>query len=259
LISQVRVLVVTVTDIETDSLHAQLQPLPGQPGLLRVLSLSHTYTVGRLGCYPVAHVRAMMGSTARDASTLSVKEALREWPRTAAVIAVGIAFGRGPEGQKFGDVLVSHTVQPYEPARVGDGAPIPRGIALQAGRTLLDRFRNRPAWEHSLPDGSLAAVHIGQILSGEKLVANRAFRDQLFSVYPEARGGEMEASGVGAACDSERVEWIVVKGIADWADPAKDSAAQEYASQAAVSLCVQVLSDPRRLNALGIQGCSEGM
>ncbi len=63
----------------------------------------------------------------------------------------------------------------------------------------------------------------GLILSGEKLVDNIDFRDQLLEIEPEAIGGEMEGSGLYAACQNAKVDWILVKSICDWADGRKKS------------------------------------
>ena len=38
---------------------------------------------------------------------------------------------------------------------------------------------------------------------------------------PEARGGEMEAAGLYTAASERNIDWIVVKGICDWADGEK--------------------------------------
>jgi nucleoside phosphorylase len=61
-----------------------------------------------------------------------------------------------------------------------------------------------------------AKVHFGLILTGEKLVDNIDFRNQLGQFEPEAVGGEIEGAGLYVACQDKKVDWILVKAIRDW-------------------------------------------
>jgi hypothetical protein len=74
-----------------------------------------------------------------------------------------------------------------------------------------------------------AEVRFGVMLTGEKLVDNVDFRDQLYDLEPEAIGGEMEGTGLYVACQDKKVDWILVKAICDWADgqKAKDKDARQ--------------------------------
>ena len=60
-----------------------------------------------------------------------------------------------------------------------------------------------------------------QMLSGAKLVDNLDYRDSLKKQYPTAIGGEMEGSGLHAACETSKTDWIVIKAISDWGDGSK--------------------------------------
>jgi len=44
----------------------------------------------------------------------------------------------------------------------------------------------------------------------------------LISLHPTVKGGEMEGAGISAACASKNKNWIIVKGICDFADGNKD-------------------------------------
>ena len=92
----------------------------------------------------------------------------------------------------------------------------PRGDRPQASTRLLDRFRA------SIFDWKGPKVHFGLILSGDKLINNKDYRDKLLRIEPEAIGGEMEGTGVYAAAYRNKVDWILVKAICDWADGNKD-------------------------------------
>ena len=80
-------------------------------------------------------------------------------------------------------------------------------------------------------------MHCGAILSGEKLIDDKSFKQSILEQYPTAIGGEMEGSGLWASADRHRKEWLVVKGVCDWADGEKNDYYQDLAATASVSLC----------------------
>jgi len=87
-------------------------------------------------------------------------------------------------------------------------------------------------------------VHIGLLLSGEKLVDNYDFREQLRQLEPEAIGGEMEGAGLYAAAQRKRVDWLVIKAICDWADGEKGyqkQQRQQIAAENAAGFVMYVL------------------
>jgi len=115
------------------------------------------------------------------------------------------------------------------------------GDRPQASTRLLSLVRS------SMLDWQGPPVHIGLLLSGEKLVDNYDFREQLRQLEPEAIGGEMEGAGLYASAQRKRVDWLVIKAICDWADGEKgyqkqlrQQAAAEHAEHiAATSLAQQ--------------------
>ncbi len=86
-------------------------------------------------------------------------------------------------------------------------------------------------------------MHIGPMLSGEKLVDNKAFKKQLLLEFPKAIGGEMEGVGLYATAARRNCEWVVVNGIADWADRSKTEEWQPFAALAAATLVRAVLKN----------------
>jgi WD40 repeat protein/nucleoside phosphorylase len=182
---------------------------------------SGRYPVSNLGIcggVPIFHVVSQQGRlNAQDA----VLEMIEDY-RPNAVIAVGIAFGIDSGKQKIGDVLVSEYVRDYELGRLNrDGTFTPRGGKPPATDWLLNRIRHL---DHTLSDTPLwPRLHIGTLMSGDKLIDHRPSRDALLAIEPEAIGGEMEASGVEAAARRRSSGWIIVKGISDWADGGKKS------------------------------------
>lgn len=79
-------------------------------------------------------------------------------------------------------------------------------------------------------------VHYGLIASGNRLIKDSAFRDQLASEHP-VLCFEMEAAGVLKSFDS-----LVIRGICDYCDKDKNDVWQNYASAAAASYAKVLLS-----------------
>jgi nucleoside phosphorylase len=177
------------------------------------------YDLGVIGGARTLMVRSEMGTSGPGGSTTTAFE-VTEKLAPSAIIMVGIAFGVDPGKQSIGDILVSKQLLEYELQRVGtdrDGQPkiISRGDRPSASPRLLDRFRDGAlGWEGP-------KVRFGLILSGQKLIDNIDFRDQLRTLEPEAIGGEMEGAGLYATAHLHKVDWILVKAICDWADGKK--------------------------------------
>jgi hypothetical protein len=158
---------------------------------------------------------------------------------------IALAFGLYPESQNIGDVLISESIIPYNPKRIGDKITINRGIEAPSSKILLNRFKNiKPTWEHIIDQNNKANLTPTRILSGEELIDNLEYRNKLKETYPESKGGEMEGAGLYAACD-RIAEWIIVKGICDFADGNKGENKKERQSIAinsALSACMEIFN-----------------
>ncbi len=160
-----------------------------------------------------------MGAGGLGASQHAVGKSIRTLS-PAAVVMVGIAFGMNVETQNVGDILVSKQLRNYDDQRVGthnggDPAIILRSEKPHASIWLLSLLRSA---EHSFQGAKLC---FGTILTGAKLVDHFGLREQLRALEPEAIGGEMEGAGLYVACHDEKVDWIIVKAICDFADGKK--------------------------------------
>ena len=243
------VLLVTTTPVERHALLMRLAPVSRSKGIAEFSIGRVTYNVGRLGRYRCACVETKMGSQDRSGSALTVTDAINIMS-PKAIIVVGIAFGIDRAKQRLGDVLIAESIMPYELQKVSPETVVQRGTPIQCGVTLADRFRTRIAGWKVRRHGGSPNVHHGMVLSGEKLVNSRGFRDGLVQAFPLAVGGEMEGIGIYAAASRVGTEVILVKGICDWADGEKNDVAQPFASHAAASLVEYVLSKPGALKPL---------
>lgn len=248
------ILLVTATDLETKFTHKKIKPLNGYDKILKLFEGDLTYYIGMLGIYKIAHVQSSMGSLSRSSSIMTVSTALDKI-KSKVVIMVGVAFGVDEGKQNIGDVLVSESIIPYNSKRIGKDSTISRGIEAPASKLLLNRFKNATTtWEYIADDNVISKLIPTRLLSGEELVDNLEYRDKLTDLFPDSKGGEMEGAGVYAAC-SNKIDWIVVKGICDFADGNKGhdkSKRQEIAIEAALSLCENIFESIDIFRDLGI-------
>lgn len=237
-------LFVTATETESRALHKRMLPIIGDTIFKCPIGM-YTYYIGMLGTYPIVHIQCDdMGAVGKRASIVTVTEAIRQW-QPDGIIMTGIAFGRDQRKQKLGDVLIAKSVRNYELEKKAKDWDEQRSPVPESGNILFNRFAHCE-WEYII-DQDTAKKHTGELLSGEKLVDNKNFRDELFSKYPNAIGGDMESFGVYSAAANQGIqEWIVVKGICDWAyGKSRDKKQrQENAANAAVDLCCTVFSQP---------------
>lgn len=247
--SEIDVVLITATSTELKAVANYLKPLPEKQKILLVYSGAETYYIGQFGAWKAVVTKCRMGSIGEGSVILATEQAQRLWnPR--AIIMVGIAFGKDPEKQRIADVLVASQIISYEQQRVGEEKIVSRGTIPPSNTTLMNRFENIQNWEFTCPDGSKSKIHIGPILSGEKLVDDPIFKAKLFEQFPQAIGGEMEGAGLCAASGRVGTAWILVKSICDWGDGKKHKKHQPLAAAAANSLVHYILSQKTVLSAV---------
>ena len=193
-------------------------------------------------------VQSETGSIVPGGSFSTVVDAIDELA-VRSVILLGIAFGVDPKKQSLGDVLVSRQLQCYEIQRVGTGengqtSIIPRGDKVSASTRLIDRLRTTTVGRKE------TRVSFGLVLSGEKLVDNVDFRDQIVDMCPEAIGGELEGAGTYAAAVARNKEWVIAKAICDWADGKKRHRKEER-QQKAAAIVAEFVIDGIKLGGFG--------
>lgn len=243
--AEISFLIITATKAETNVLHKNLKPFPGHSKILKVYHKGQTYYLASFGCYAIVHVQSGMGSTSFNGSIITVTEAIESW-QPKAVVMIGIAFGIDKNRQNIGDVLVSTAIVPYNIKRVGKKSEVYRSPIPPPGNILLNRFRNIPDWDYTLSNGRKANVIFCHMLSGESLIDNAKYRNKLIKAFRSVRGGEMEGAGLYAVAHNKKVEWIVIKGISDYADGSKSKNKEEYqkiAIKSATALCLHVFSN----------------
>src|SRR5437588_6379001 len=232
------VLLVTAAEVEARAV-LKVFPRHGSPFGQRHIGDSTYFDLGVIGGARTFLVQSEMGAGGPAGATLVVHEGIKALS-PSAVIMVGIAFGLVPEKQHIGDILVSQQLMGYERQKIEQGSGGKeiirhRGDRVQASPRLLSRLRA------SVFDWQEPKVHFGLVLSGDKLANHQNVRNKLLGIEPEAIGGEMEGTGVYSAAYRNKVDWILVKAICDWADGCKDDAYQQQAAENAARFILHVL------------------
>jgi nucleoside phosphorylase len=247
-------LLVTATSLETQHLHNELKPFDRNDSILKINNGNYTYYIGEFGNYLAAHVQCgTMGSISRDSSITTISDAITLFSPKITLM-IGIAFGIDDTDQNIGDVLVSECITPYNFKKVQSGSETIRTNDAPASKLLINKFKNALGWEFLLKGNLKAKNIIAPILSGEELINDVKRRNELVREKPTAKGGEMEGVGLYFAADG-KCEWILVKGICDFADGNKDKdkdANQILAMQSAVSLCKEVFSSKTAFETIGL-------
>lgn len=229
------ILIVTVTDTEARAvLHTFTTIIDRAP-----IGNKTYYNLGIHNQSQIYMVISEMGNAQPGGSLVTILQAI-EAIQPRVIIMCGIAFGLKPKKQKIGDILISKTIEYYEAGKINlENNVISRGNRIDCPDKIFDRFRS------GILTWSGAPVHTGLILSGEKLVNNPIFRDMLLQIEPEAIGGEMEGAGLYVATRNTNIDWILIKGIADWADGNKNDKYQELAVQNSARFIYHVIYETK--------------
>lgn len=226
--SQCDILLLYVNDIEQNALVETITADDGTPSRLRIIGDLAVLDIGVVGGLRVFATGTNMGSATSGGSATVTLDAIHEL-QPKQIIAVGVAFGMDEEKTPLGTILVSEKVSNYELQRIGEKLTLQRGDIVSVHLHLKQRFKL--AYAKKFWTG--ASVKFGELLSGEKLIDDPAFKNELKTYYPEAIGGEMEAAGIYSAASLKRCDWIVVKAVCDFADGNKGSDKKARQTEAA--------------------------
>ncbi|MDQ2903706.1 MAG: hypothetical protein M3Y81_09155 [Chloroflexota bacterium] len=237
------VLLITATEVESRAVIKLFEEATGKKFERCFIDGNPYLNLGVINGARIMLVQSEMGAGGPGGSLLVVDEGIRMLS-PSAVIMVGLAFGFDDREQNIGDILVSRQLFGYELQKVTTNDKsqrvkfIPRGDRPQAPPRLLGRFRN------GVLDWEGPKVAFGLLLSGDKLIDNLDYREQLRAFEPEALGGEMEGIGLYSTAQRRRTDWIVIKAICDWADGNKaqdKNARQQLAAENATRFILHVL------------------
>lgn len=232
------VLLITVNRHEFDAVYNLASERLGKQPKIVPRSKRVYFDLGEHGGVRVGMVQTEMGSTQPGAAAMTTLQAMYEVsPRY--IIGVGVAFGIDPVKQSIGQILFSEKLQDYNLTKAatdeqtGRTRVIPRGDKVSPNPGFLHRVRTMAnLWRL---EGNPVPVSPALLLSGDTLVDSLDYREQLSRLFPEARGGEMEATGIYSASRENETPWMIIKAICDYADGNKRENKEERQRQAANS------------------------
>jgi nucleoside phosphorylase len=243
---RIRVLVLTVLDIERDAVISAVTAGNGRPAEPDTLGGYPVFRLGRLGDQGTEVLVAQSAQgIVTPAAMMLTAERLIPVVQPDYVILAGICFGlwsREHDGgeQELGDVVVSEYVQNVDHRKVtdedGSERIIWRGERVQASTPLLLALKAATHGWTGRP------VHVGTVLSGSTLVSSKELRAELRREFEETSAGEMELTGVYVATAGRRSGWIMVKGISDWGTGELTDDTRQQASEAAAAFIVHALT-----------------
>ncbi len=200
----------------------------------------------------VAAVAAGMGQVQSAILLHQVVKAYQ--PKT--IILVGIAAGVDRSAVNLGDVVISDQIVDYSLAKITEKGVERRWSVYPVDQKLLARVRNYTdtSWRDYIQvrrpgdDASLPQAVTGLYLSGNSVVANAKFVDELRSTWRKAAALEMEGAAIAASLRAmpNPPGFITIKGICDYADASKNDGWQEYAADAAASFAYSFVTEQLR-------------
>ncbi|XP_067054322.1 death domain-containing ATP nucleosidase-like isoform X2 [Acropora muricata] len=198
----------------------------------------------------IAVIRCDKGSGGPQGSGLVVCTGIQEL-KPKAVICVGYCAGLQGEKVKLGDVIISAKLATYASIKVTEGGIVEAGYQVPPGPRLSEIIRTANfGWKAPLQNSEDLDVKVHKdalLLSGPEVVSNDERRAELLERFPLAMGVEMEGEGLFAAAHYNDIEWVVIKGVSDYAGNNKSASDpwRPFSSLMAASLVAHILSDVR--------------
>ncbi|CAH3178140.1 unnamed protein product [Porites lobata] len=204
--------------------------------------------IGNIGEMKIAVMKCRMGAAGPGGAAGVVRDAVKALT-PKAVFCVGYCGGLQPVEVKLGDVVISEALITYAPSKVTKDGIEERGYRVPLKPNLAKVILNAAAgWSPPLRDpAELEVAQVrGALLSGPQVVDDSDLREALLSRFPGAIAVEMEAEGVYSAAHDLNVEWIIIKGVSDFADGknSEKNAWRPFASIMAASVVAHILSNP---------------
>ena len=173
------------------------------------------------------------------------------------LLGLGVCYGLKKEHDlKFADVLVGKKIEAIQTPKFGaDGTMDTRGEVKVTPRSVQKMFcEDADTWDDFIvceePSKRIARAFIGCLASMSILINNPRVIQGLENSPDPYLGGEMEG-WAQIEFTPERVECIIIKGIADFADGTKNKVWQLTAAKAAVDYAHYKLLERGEMAILG--------
>lgn len=251
----VDVLILTVKEVE---LHATLRAFGVNPGVsgTRVKNADPVYLFMR------GETRicvAYVGFAGNVESSVRLLELMRAVSFKWAVL-IGMAAGVRNK-TKLGHVVLSESVVAYEGVKLTREGVVPsfrtHTVPMRRVRQMAALGQEDPNWQERLRSEIIVAegyeqppdhdgeafdenwrceVTTGVVLAGGTLFEDGSIPALANDVHARTKAVEMEGAGFSSACAEYGIEWLVVRGIADYGEPDRAKGWQFVAAYAAAAV-----------------------
>jgi nucleoside phosphorylase len=261
---RVDVLILTIKEVEWNAtLRAFGVPVGEAPSRVGTFDEMMFVTRGDL-TFGIAYI----GFAGNVESAIRVAELIRHVEFRAAVL-IGMAAGVEHE-VKLGDVVLSESVIAFEYVTLTSDGPVYSpvvhtvpmrrvrfartvsqvdpdwGARLRAEIRRADGFVEIPPDEPERLDESwTCSIRTGAILAGTKLIEDGSLPRLKKELGDRVKAAEMEGAGFASMCSEAGIDWLVVRGIADYGNPKRSKGWQFAASYAAAAFVRDGLANGR--------------
>lgn len=234
-IKDVKIMIMTATEIERETLFAFFTKIPKSFELVennvikRVPFNGLVYSFFYINDAKVVHVEPeIAGSNAKGGTADTLSKALKD-VKPAVVVSVGVCFGCDKDKEDLCDVLVGRQFFSYDKSsKIKDmELNVKRLNVFESSETLLYKMKSTTMFEDKttgLFENSFKP-HIGNLVTGEFVVDSQEFREMIFEPFVPFGiiGGEMESFGLFETLKkynednkNKQAHGIMIKGISDW-------------------------------------------
>jgi nucleoside phosphorylase len=182
-------------------------------------------------------------------AALAANDMIHHW-KPSALLMLGIAAAATKQ-QALGDVVVGSDVYYVERGKTTPKGTTPEPKVYRADATLWNRVITLPKWKTHIPvprpdnRKDRPVIHLGVIASGERVIADKAVRDEIAVRHRKMVAIEMEGYGVSAAAwqSFDRVRHLVIRTICDLGDSRKTDRWHPYAAAVVAGFAKHFLLD----------------
>lgn len=196
----------------------------------------------------IAVIKCFMGFSGPSGSIVVVQDAVPIL-RPKAVICVGYCGSLDEKNTKLGDVIVSSKLTTYALARERKDGIEYWGPVVPTNKDMANLMKHAGAgWKAPLTNTDDLEVTLrsdGVFLSGPNVLDEPKHLKELKKRFRRATAIEMEGHGLYEAAHSRGIEWLVIKGVSDFADGINSGidSWRPFASVMAASLVFHMLND----------------
>jgi len=216
------IVVTTASSKEFDTVSTAISPLRNLEYLIVVAAKNGKHYVGAIDDCPVIVVKTNEQGSLRPSAIINALHEVNKNYNVMCVVSVGICFSMSCEKLNVGDLIMSSSVWQYETAKIENGK------TKILSKPVSDKFSEKAILRFLENTKVKSKILFGQMVSGEKLVNEKDFLEQIKELFPEAVAGDMEGAGVSSACKSLRISWFIIKSISDFGSGDKSDKPRAY-------------------------------